>query len=106
MLCRVNEVVVRGEERQLVTHAHLSEQRIDSAQLDAATATRIAEFSRSDVVAAIRLDHGQSFKGFCDLRVGSRASEALKKLLKHQACSNDDLVPKQRFAQCLHLRWL
>lgn len=104
MLCRVNEVIVRGEQGQLVTHAQLSEQGVDGAELHPATAAGVAEISSGDVVAAVRLDHGQSLEGLYDLRSGVRAGEALQKLLKNQACCHDDFVPKQRFAQCLNRR--
>gem|GEM_PF-4886829 len=72
--------------------------------MNAAATAHIAQFSGGDVVVAIWMDHGQGYKGLYDLRMTARAGEALKKLLKNQARSNDDFVSKKCLSQGLNLR--
>jgi len=62
------KITVGRQHNQIVTDAELGEQRINSSDLNAAAAARIAELGRIDMVIARRDDHRKGGEEFQNLR--------------------------------------
>jgi hypothetical protein len=82
MLRRGLDIVVRGQQNQIVAAAELDQQRVDGSDLDATPATGVSDLGGFYVVLAIRRQEGQGRKPLCELipRLGS--GETLKQLLE------------------------
>lgn len=59
VLGSVGEILVRGQERQIVPDGELCKQRIDGSDLNTCLAARISQRSGADVVVSIRLGKRQ-----------------------------------------------
>lgn len=65
----VCEVFIRGEESQMVANAQLGEQCVNSADLNAGLAARIANSCRANVIVPVGLQQRQGGEAFDDLRL-------------------------------------
>jgi hypothetical protein len=101
----VGEVLVGGQERQLVADAELGEQGIDCSDLHASAAARRAECGGIDMILSFGLHERQRGKAVDDLssRLGPR--KPLQQLLENEACRHDRLRPEQGLLQMPYL-WL
>jgi hypothetical protein len=101
----MREVLVRGEERQVVTDAQLGKQCIYGADLDTSLAACIAQGRGIDMVGAVWLKQWQGGKVFDDLGLRLWTREALQELLENQACCDDHVRAEQGIFELVHL-WL
>ena len=104
MLGRVDEVVVRGQERQLVSDAELRKQGVDGTHLNPGPPADVPEFGRGDMVLTIWLEHRKRFEGFNDLVARRWARKSLEEFLKDKPSRDNDLVSQQGLPQGLYLR--
>lgn len=84
MICHEPENTVRREQRQLVTHAQLRQQHVDSADLHTALPTNGAKLRCRNVILPIGNDQRKRRESLDDLLVRLRTGEALEQLLKHE----------------------
>ena len=89
MFRQMQEVLIRGQKRQVVANAEPSQQRIDGSDLHASFTTGVAEIGCRNVILAIRHQQRKRRKAVHDLIAGLRTGERLKQLLKHKACRDD-----------------
>jgi|SRR5882724_10214921 len=75
-----------------MTDTELGKEGIDRSDLYAGPPAAISQVRCPDVIVAIRDQQGQSRKPVQNLFAGFRTLEALKKLLKDQACREDCLA--------------
>ena len=85
------EVLVGGEQNQIVPAAKLDEQGIDGSDLHAAAAAGIADLCRVDVIFPVRLEEGQRAEAFNQLDTGLRPCEALQQFLEDES-GREDLI--------------
>jgi len=80
----VHEVLVCGQQSQLVMQAQLSDERVNSAHLHSIAAALVAQLRSPNVIFAGRDQHGQMPKALdnCLARLGP--AEALQQLLQHE----------------------
>ncbi len=100
----MSEVVVRRQQREVVTNAKLSDQGVDRSKLDTGTSTPVMQLSGVDVILPIACKHGQGRKAVDDLLVRAGTRKSLQQLLQDDAIRHDDLASHKRLAQPLHFR--
>jgi hypothetical protein len=103
VLRREQEVIVGGEQRELVPNAELGQQGVDGANLYTGPATDVSNLCGSNVVLAIWLKHRKRFKGLDDLGACRGPGKALEEFLQDEPGSDDKLVSEKRLLQSLHL---
>ena len=86
---RVHEVLVGGEQGEVVFDAQLRNQRIDGAKLHAATPACVAQLSGLDVSVACRNEQRQHLQALDEAGLILRPVKALQQFLQHDA-GNDD----------------
>jgi len=94
---RMSEVFVGGKQGELVPAAELDEQRIDSSDLHAGPAARVANVGGGNVVGSVWRNNWQGPKPVNDRRGCSGFVEALQELLQNQTGSHDGIGACQRF---------
>lgn len=80
-------------------NAKLDQKRINGADLHASTATAVAQFRRSDVIVAVRLQYGQRSETLDDLSPRFGAGEPLQQFLQDQSGGDHDITAEQRFLE-------
>ena len=87
-----------------MSYAHLREQGIDGADLDARSTAGVAEFSGSDMILTLRLKQRKRRESFDDQGACLGAGEALQEFLQDKACRYDDVCPQERLFELMDLR--
>ena len=87
-----DEVLVGGQQRQLVAQAELRQDRVDGSNLEPGPPAPIAQLRRFDVVLAIRRQQWKRCEAFDDLLACTRSGEPLQEILQHQARRHDSLT--------------
>lgn len=105
MFGSVREVLVCGEQRQLVANAELGQDGVNGSDLDACAPTGVADVRCCYVVVSVGLNQRQRSEALDDLGLCLRSREALKKLLQDEASCDDDLVTLKGVFERLN-RWL
>ena len=100
----MQEIVVSGQEGQVMTYAKLSQQGVDRADLNPGSTTSVAQLGSIDMILPIWSDERQSGKPLDDVRTRVRAGKTLKQFLENEPGSHDDLFTCERIAQFLDLR--
>lgn len=100
----MDEVLVRGQKRKVMTNAKLGEQGIDRPDLNTGPATRRAQGGGIDVVLSIRLHERQGCKAVDDLRPRLGTGKALQQFLENEARRHDGLRPEQSLLESDDLR--
>jgi hypothetical protein len=77
MLGRISEVVVCGEQGQLVPSTELNQECVDRSELYTGPAAGVAYFGGCNVVCSVWRDDWQGPKAFNNRRCGARSIEAL-----------------------------
>lgn len=98
------EILVGGQQGQVVPNAQSREQSIDRSNLDAAAPAVIPQRCRFDVVLAVRLEQWQRGKAVQDCVAVLRAGKALHQFLQHQAGCRDGFTDLQSPNQSLQRR--
>ena len=101
----VGEILVRGEQRQLVADTDLGDQGVDRSDLHAAAAAGCAECSGVDMVLSIGLYQRQRGKAIDDLWARLGAGKTLQQFLENEARRHDSLRTEQSLLQMPNL-WL
>ncbi len=102
MLGRVREVLVCGEQDQIVPDGKLRKQRIDGADLHTRLPTRSSQRRSADMIIPIRLEQRQCGEALDDLSLRFGSREALQQLLKHEPGGYYDVRSEQSFFELLH----
>lgn len=89
MCCCKAEIVIRTQRDQIVFATELNKYRIDSSDLDAATAARLADLGSFDMVFSVWLEKSKSAKPLDQLAARFGPRKALKQFLKHQPRGED-----------------
>ena len=84
MLGDFAKVSVCRQHRKVVAQTELREQRVDGADLNAASPAGVSQLGRLDMVAPVRNQQRQCGEAIEDLRAIPRSGEALQKLLKDE----------------------
>ncbi len=100
----MQEVIVSGQQGQIMTYAKLSQQGVDRANLNSSSTTGVAQLGSIDMILSIRSDERQRGKPLDDVLARARTSKTLKQLLENEPGSHDDLISFERIAQFLDLR--
>jgi hypothetical protein len=100
----MEEVVVGGEQGQVMAYAKLGQQGINRADLNAGPTAGIAQLRSVDVILPIRADQWQGGKAFDDVLARTWTSETLKQFLQNEPCRHDNIVTLEGVAQRAHLR--
>ena len=80
----IAKISVGRQHREVVAEADLCQQRIDGADLNAATSAFVSQFGRVYMVAPVGNQQRQRGEPIEDLRAVPWSGEALQKLLKHK----------------------
>jgi hypothetical protein len=84
-----SEIIVGGKHRQVVSHAKLSQKRVDRSNLNSGSPTAVSQLGRLHVNVAVWDDEGQGRKTIQDLQASLGTRKSLQKLLKHEAGRED-----------------
>lgn len=98
------KVTIRGQERELMTDAELSEQGVDGADLHPGAAAPIAQVRGVDMVLPIGSEERQGGEPLDDVLARARSGEPLQQLLQNQPRRHDDFPNFQSLAQRFHFR--
>jgi hypothetical protein len=99
-----DEIVISGEQRELMTDAKLREKGIDRAELYPCAPAAIAQVCGLDMVSPIRNEKRQGREPLDDILARTRACEPLQQLLQDQPRRHDDIAAFQGLAQHFHFR--
>jgi hypothetical protein len=100
----MRKIFVRGQQCQCVTDTKLGEQGIYSTDLYTGTAALVAQFGRSDVILAIRIEKWQRAKAINKVFARTGSGESLQQLLQYQSSCDDHIAPFDGLSQRQHLR--
>jgi hypothetical protein len=98
------EVLVGREHQEFMSQAKPCQQRVDSAELQALSATGIAQLGRLDVIVPVRHDARQSREPVDDLAPRLRSGEALQQFLQHEASGYQRIATLERARQFQNFR--
>jgi hypothetical protein len=79
------EVMIAGEHHQIVSDAHLRQDCVDRADLNAMAATNVAQGSGFDVIDPIGHEEGKRRESLQNLRARFGSGKTLQEFLEHQA---------------------
>jgi hypothetical protein len=99
-----HEVFIGRQQRQRVTHAQLSEQSVDRADLHTSPATPVAQFGSVDMILPVRIEKGQCGEPLDEVFARTRAGETLQQLLKDQSRRDQNFAVLEGPAQCRDFR--
>ena len=98
------EVLICGQQRQVVALTELNQQGINRADLNTPAATGIADVGGCDVVKFVGLKKGQHGEALHELVPVFGAGKTLQHLLEHQSRGEHLLGAQESAAECTHLR--
>lgn len=91
MNSHILEVPICRQQRELMTYAELSNQRIYRPDLHSAPAALVTQCSCRYVIITIRTQEGNRREAFYQVFGGSRSDKSLKQFLKDQSSRYNDL---------------
>ena len=100
----VGEVLIRGEERQLVADAELGKKGVDCSDLHSALATVCTECGGVHVILSIGMHQRQRGKTINNLPACLGTGKPLKQFLENEACRHDSLSTEQSLLEVPNLR--
>ncbi len=98
----MREILIAGQQCQVVPYAQLRDQCVHSAKLHASSAAFVAKPGCRNVIVPISLYKGKGAKARNYLRGIFGAGESLKEFLKDQAGCDDHFSAGERCHQSLH----
>lgn len=102
MLGSVREILIAGQQSQVIPYAQLRDQCVHSAKPHASPAAFVAKRGCRNVIVPVRLYEGKGTKARDDIGGRFGAGESLKEFLEHQAGCDNDFRAGERCNQCLH----
>ncbi|MDZ4327933.1 MAG: hypothetical protein U1A73_23355 [Pseudomonas sp.] len=103
--CGEFEVVVGAQQRQIVSNAKLSEQRVDCANLNTRSTAGIAKIGGCNMVVAIRLQQRKRREVLDDLVARLRPGESLQQFLQNQPGDDDDISAQEGVPEVMNFRF-
>lgn len=99
MLSGFLEVVIGGQQNEVVPATELDEQGIDGSDLHPAAATGVAYFGRFDMVFPVWLQESECGQSCHQFGTSFRPREALQQFLQDESGCEDLVSPQQRIPQ-------
>ena len=89
MSCGCLEVLICGQEDEIVSATELNQQGIDGPDLHPAAATGVAHLRRFNVILPVWLEESESGEAFYELHAGLRPRKALQEFLQDEPGCED-----------------
>lgn len=102
MLCSVREILIAGQQSQVIAYAQLRDQCVHRAKLHASPAAFIAQPGCRNVIVPVRLYEGKGAKARDYVSGCFGAGESLQEFLEHQAGGDNHFRAGERCNQGLH----
>jgi hypothetical protein len=94
------EVVVSGQDLEVVSSAQLNQQGVNSAYLDVVSSAGISNLGSVDIVLSIWLYECKRRETFYDAVARLGARKALQQFLQYKTGAEDLIGSEERIAQC------